>query len=302
MATAAPARLDSAFADWTHAEWRPLPGSPLARAIERVWYFAGTLGASRERVFPDGTLELIVQLDTPHRPAVEAPCAGFPPLCATGLRTTAEVVEAPLNRCRVLGLRLTPPAAFALLDSALPELTSLTVDLHELLGRATAELGNRIHDAPDGAAAVRTAAAWAARRIARGRRTDPTVQRALNAIAADGGTRSLAELNAWEGRSRARFAAAFRDSVGVSPKRFARILRFDRALHAIALGDAPLGAVALAAGYYDQAHFTNEFHEHAGLTPLAYVRATRFPATTALLEGAEHFSKTPLAESDKLAV
>jgi AraC-like DNA-binding protein len=108
--------------------------------------------------------------------------------------------------------------------------------------------------------------------------TDGTVQRALEAIVADGGTRSIAALDAWHGRSRTRFAAAFRDRVGVSPKRFARIVRFDRALGAIARGNAALGEIALAAGYYDQAHFTSEFREHAGLTPGAYPRAALSPS------------------------
>jgi AraC-like DNA-binding protein len=115
------------------------------------------------------------------------------------------------------------------------------------------------------------------------------VQRALAAIVADGGTRSIAALDAWQGRSRARFAAAFRDRVGVSPKRFARIVRFDRALGAIARGNVALGEIALAAGYYDQAHFTSEFREHAGLTPGAYLRALRYPQATSLIEGGEQF-------------
>ena len=289
MATVALTRHDSAFGTWTHAEWAPDAGSPLAGLVERVWYFDGVLGAARERVFPDGTLELIVQLDTPHRPGIDAPASAFPPLCVTGLRTTAEVVEAPLGRCRVLGVRLTPPGAFAVLGP-LSELTSLTVDLHDVLGRPGAEFGTRIHGARDAACAVEAAAEWAAQRIARGYLPDTTVERALRTIASDGGTRSIAALEGWQGRSRARFAAAFRDRVGVSPKRFARIVRFDRAIHAIAHGRASLGEIALAAGYYDQAHFTNEFREHAGLTPHAYLRANRYPGTTSLVEGgAEHF-------------
>jgi AraC-like DNA-binding protein len=275
------------FGNWIHEEWRPAFGSPLCRAIDKIWYFDGTLGSARERVFPDGTLELIVQLDTPHRPGIDAPADRFPPLCVTGLRTTAEVVEAPPGRCRVLGVRLTPPAAFRLLGTSLPELTSLTVDLDRVLGAAAAELAARVCDARDGAVAVRAAAAWAASRIAHGRPADATVQRALEAIVADGGTSSIAALEAWQGRSRARFAAAFRDGVGVSPKRFARIVRFKRVLGALALGRASLGEIAHAAGYYDQAHFTAEFREHAGLTPSAYLRALRYPGTTNLVDRAE---------------
>ena len=296
MHSLAQKRHESAFGTWTQAVWRPEPGSPLAGSLDRVWYFDGTLGQSRERVFPDGTLELIVQLDTPHRPGLDAAAARFPPVCVTGLRTTAEVVEAPPGRCRVLGIRLTPPAAFALLGASLPGLTALTVDLHDVLGGAAAEIGARVHAARDGAAAVQAAAVWVEQRIARAPGADPTVQRALGAIVADGGSRSIAALEAWQGRSRARFAATFRDQVGVSPKRFARIVRFGRALDAIAHGRAALGEIALAAGYYDQAHFTTEFREHAGLTPAAYLRATRYPGTTSLFDGAEQFFQDTASE------
>jgi AraC-like DNA-binding protein len=281
-------RHESALGCWISVGWTPAAGSPLAGSIDRLWYFDGTLGTPRERVFPDGTLELIVQLDTPHRPGVDAPADRFPPVCMTGLRTTAEVVEAPPGRCRVLGVRLTPSGAFRLLNTSLSGLTG-TVDLHDVLGTAAAELATRVHGARDGVSAVRSAAAWAARRIARGPAADTTVQRALAAIAADGGTRSMATLDAWHGRSRARFAATFRDRVGVSPKRFARLVRFDRALAAITHGDATLGEIALAAGYYDQAHFTAEFRAHAGLTPSAYLRALRYPGTTSVIDAAEQF-------------
>ena len=73
-------------------------------------------------------------------------------------------------------------------------------------------------------------------------------------------------------------------------------MRFDRALHDIVHGRASLGEIALASAYYDQAHFTNEFREHAGLTPRAYLRATRYPSTTSLIDGAEHFFQDTTSE------
>jgi AraC-like DNA-binding protein len=282
-------RHESEFGSWTSTVWTPEAGIPLARAILRIWYFDGSLGGARERVFPDGTLEVIVQFDTPHRPGVDAPADRFPPLCVTGLRTTAEVIEGPPGRCRVLGVRLSPSGAFALLRGALIDLTALTVDLHDALGRSAAELETRLHGCRDGAAAVRTAAAWASERIARGSDPDPTVARAVAMIVADGGTQSMAMLDAWQGHSRTRFTAAFRDRVGATPKRFARIVRFDRALRAIAAGRQALGEIALATGYYDQAHFTAEFREHAGLTPRAYLAALRYPAVTSILDPEQYF-------------
>ncbi len=280
-------RHESELGGWTFVSWQPLAATPLDGSIARIWYFEGTLGSARERVFPDGTLELIAQLDEPHKPGTGQLRSAFPPFCVTGVRTTAEVIEAPPNRCRVLGVRLTPRGAFAVLRAPLAELTALTLDLGSVVGPAAAELETRLREARDGATAVAVAAGWAARRLARGPVADPTVQSALRAIAADGGSQSIAALRAWEGRSRARFAAAFRDQVGVSPKRFARIVRFDRALRAVAQTRAPLGEIALSAGYYDQAHFTTEFREHAGLTPRAYRCSVQYPGSTSLADGAE---------------
>ncbi|HVY45820.1 MAG TPA: helix-turn-helix domain-containing protein, partial [Minicystis sp.] len=62
----------------------------------------------------------------------------------------------------------------------------------------------------------------------------------------------------------------FRDAVGVGPKAFAKLARFDRALRA-AREDQRAGwaSIAAAAGYYDQAHLIAEFRAIAGATPRA---------------------------------
>ncbi len=286
-------RRETTYGSWTSALWKPDPHTPLAGGVERIWYFDGMLNAARERVFPDGTLELIVQLDTPHRPGVDGPADRFPPVCATGLRTTAEVVEAPAGRCRVLGLIVAPTAAFALLREALPAMTGTTVDLHDAVGRSAAgELAARVHGAQDARAAIRAAAGWVEERLARAPAPNATVDRALAMIVADGGSRSIAAIDAWHGRSRARFTASFRDRVGVSPKRFARIVRFSRALDGLAHRRLRLGDIALAAGYYDQAHFTSEFRTHAGMTPREYVHARRYPDSASVVEREQNFQDT----------
>ena len=63
-----------------------------------------------------------------------------------------------------------------------------------------------------------------------------------------------------------RLERAFRDRVGVSPKRLARILRFRSAYVALARGGAQ-AAVAFDAGYADQAHLLRDFRELAGAPP-----------------------------------
>lgn len=62
----------------------------------------------------------------------------------------------------------------------------------------------------------------------------------------------------------------FRDAVGLSPKSFARVARFHRALAAARHGDN-WTRVAASTGYCDQAHLIDEFRAIAGTTPRAFV-------------------------------
>ncbi len=70
-------------------------------------------------------------------------------------------------------------------------------------------------------------------------------------------------------------ARAFRAQLGCSPGEYVRRLRVERALAPLAASDAPIAEIALAAGFYDQSHFTNAFRRYAGVTPAQYRRALR---------------------------
>jgi AraC-like DNA-binding protein len=68
----------------------------------------------------------------------------------------------------------------------------------------------------------------------------------------------------------------FRETVGVSPKTFARLARFHHALRAARDdGHAGWARIAADAGYYDQAHLIAEFRAIAGVTPQALLGELR---------------------------
>lgn len=79
------------------------------------------------------------------------------------------------------------------------------------------------------------------------------------------------------GRSRRHVTDRFRRQLGIPPKAYARLLRFEHA--ASLLSDEPahrsLAAVAAEAGYYDQSHLSREFVSLAGMTPGAYAAGSR---------------------------
>jgi AraC-like DNA-binding protein len=66
----------------------------------------------------------------------------------------------------------------------------------------------------------------------------------------------------------------FKSAVGVSPKTWLRIMRFERAMKMLQ-GNAfvKLSNIARELGYYDHAHFTKDFRLSAGFTPREYLAA-----------------------------
>jgi AraC-like DNA-binding protein len=276
---------DSELGRWRYAEWRPDAGHALAWAVEKIWDFDGQTQKRRERVFPNGSVELILQLDGRHHDVLDHGLVLTPAACVSGVATRALVVQAPSGPGRVLGLRLYPPGAWALLHHPLGQLCNVTADLADLLGRAAPELADRCDSAATARNRLTLAVAWLTKMLAASRvRVDPAVRWIAAAIARANGATPIARLRGQVGLSEARLVATFREQVGVTPKHYARIHRFQGALALLAEGRHGLAAVAAAAGYYDQPHMNLEFREMAGLTPGEYLARPRYPNSASLPE------------------
>jgi AraC-like DNA-binding protein len=85
--------------------------------------------------------------------------------------------------------------------------------------------------------------------------------------------RDIADIARDIGWSRKHLADRVRDAVGVGPRCFRRLLRFQTLTSAVGNSAAApnWAALALAAGYCDQSHMIREFREFSGLTPTAYL-------------------------------
>jgi methylphosphotriester-DNA--protein-cysteine methyltransferase len=99
---------------------------------------------------------------------------------------------------------------------------------------------------------------------------DRLARSALELLARTEGERSVEQIARRIGVSARHLRRAFRESVGVAPKEFARMLRLQRALRAT--GCDSWTERALHAGYYDQSHLIAEFQDLIGMTPSAFTR------------------------------
>jgi AraC-like DNA-binding protein len=274
VASIVTAHQDSSRGAWTYSEWRP---PALAGLVELVWETCGTTTEPQDRHYPHGMFELLVNLmGNPYRLLEPAGGAPFATTWLVG-QQLGPVVTAQPARHHVLGIRLRPAGAYALLRVPLRVVTGLVVELEDVVGVAVRELVAQCRDATSIEARFETVTAWLGARLAGARRIDPAIAWAADEIEAREGSVGIASLRREIGLSKTRLATAFRDQIGVTPKLYARLVRFRRALAMIEGGARSLADVALAAGYYDQPHFNAEFRELTGQSPRELLVA-RYPS------------------------
>ncbi len=175
---------------------------------------------------------------------------------------------------RSVGAQLQPGAARALLGAPEDALAGQHTPLDALWGAQQADAAlEQLHAAGDLERQLKTFEALLTQRIVASldaglRGLHPAIASALGPLARE--NPSIAGLVTRSGYSHRRFIAIFRGAIGLSPKEYARVMRFDRALALAADPARGWADIALDAGYSDQAHLGREFSALAGMPPQAW--------------------------------
>ncbi len=255
-----------------YLEHRPAP--PLSEFIERLWYCRGYRASHRhERVLPNGGTGIVINL--------AGRFAGHEsPALVSGVHSKYVVIDtAELED--VIGVQFRPGGFVPFFGIPADEFSDRQVSLEAVWGGEAAALRDRLQAAP---ASARLAILEQAL-LSRGRNRlfgNAAVAWAVTQLRKPSNACVVGEVTAQIGMSRRRFAQIFREQVGVTPKRFSRIHRFQTALARIrGGGEVNWAEIALFCGYFDQAHFNNDFRAFSGINPTAYA-AGRKPWTNHL--------------------
>lgn len=170
---------------------------------------------------------------------------------------------------------LTPPGAHALFGIPMHELAGRTIALDAVLGKQADRLPEQLAGLDDWTERFELLDATLASRLEDAQPLSPGVVWAWRRLRQTHGRVPIGEFAGERGWSRKRFAARFREEVGLAPKSVARLLRFERAKALMEGDDRPgLAQLALECGYYDQSHLTNEFRRITGATPAVYAASS----------------------------
>lgn len=263
-------------------EYRETPPPPALRPFVRTyWTLSGPgAGSAPQPVLPDGSSELIVHRARPfRRHTVERGNERQSPLLFVG-QMRAPVILEPDGAAEVVAIRFRPHGAFALLGCPQDRLADEIADVPGLgLPWLTAAV-RRAEEAPTAAAAIDELEGALLRRLnARPPRGDERVGAALDLITRAGGDVRVESAAAFAGTSRRHLERLFVEQIGVGPKVFARLLRFQAAAaRLVAEPNVPLAAVSGDSGYFDQSHMIHDFLTFAGSSP-AELRQRLAPLT-----------------------
>lgn len=250
----------------------PPPG--LSDVVDRLWVVQPRPALRpAERRLPDGAAELVIRLDGGSLRVWEDGSLqelGSAVIAGPHSRAFAIDTSEPMH---LVGVHFRPGGAFPFLGLRADELHNRHAELSSLWGREADLMRDQLGslDEPDEQMDVLARALQA--RLEGFRHRHPAVPRALRVLST---AASIEDVARDVDLSWRRLIELFRQEVGLTPKLFLRLQRFQNLLRKLETGE-PIdwSDTALACGYYDQAHCIRDFRAFAALTPGRYAGTHR---------------------------
>lgn len=250
------------------------PTGRLAQYVRSVIAVSGRDHAQTYERLPNGELELAVRIG-PERVLAHV----------LGARTTAVRKQLADDAPSAIVVRFKAGGAYPFLGVPVAELTDRGATLEALWGADGLRLREAIAQAPSLPVTLQLIEAALRERLLHAELLEPdslrAVRRAIELISAAPEPARIELIARDLGVSARQLRRVFTSVVGLNPKTFARIARFQRALRGARAGSDPeWSTLATHAGYYDQSHLIADFRALAGATPsvlLARLASERAP-------------------------
>lgn len=175
------------------------------------------------------------------------------------------------GRFEVFTIHFQPSGFFQLFGLPMHTFTDRAYDARSVLGASIAELESRLTYARNFGSRVDAASAFLVRRISALNFPDG-VARLANQMLLERGLLSVRAAATRAGLSVRQFERRFLQQVGVTPKRYGRIVRFQEALNMRLGTNQNWTDIAQEYGYYDQMHMVHDFRVFSGANPTEFSR------------------------------
>jgi len=244
------------------------PKAPLNTVVECLWTLESEPqdpAPRTERILPDGCAELILNFDAPFLQHSEDVTRLQPQTFVAG-QLTRPLLIAPTGQVQLIGIRFHPGGTTAFIRLPMHELTDEVVELGAFAKSLESSLLVSCADIPSVNQKV-IALEKVLTKLLIKNRSDLRSLRIAGRIVASSGMIPIETLAVDAGISCRQLERRFLAEVGLGPKLFSRILRFQQVFRAVDANEPSWPTVALDCGYYDQAHLIRDFRQFAQQTP-----------------------------------
>ena len=246
------------------------PDKELESTIECYWIVNDDDTTPRQqKIVPDGFTEIIFHFADPYRIRLydewelQSEC-----LLAGQIRKHFFLENT--GRSDIVGIKLKPTALTHLFGLDMHQFTDKVVDLSTVSGTDFSETGRRLHETKDPAEKVSFLNIHFKKLLSERPLRETAVEKAIDIIFSKHGMMSVSEISRSAGVGERQLENLFKKYIGLSPKFFTRIIRFNYIFTLVQENNQNWSGIVYDASFFDQSHFIRNFKDFTGENPSDY--------------------------------
>ncbi len=256
-----------------------IPSLPLHHIIKNIFYIEGFSPEHKiDRLLPDGNTEMIIDLTDDPKFIYDNDSFEVVQTCRyawlSGMRT--KPISIPSNNHKMIVINFHKGKAFPYYPFPANEITDYVVDADLVFGKSIFDIREQLLACTTVTKIFKLLEQFFLKLSGLDLNLSTEakcVEFAIQSILKKPDTSQLKSLSQKIGYSQKHFINLFKKQVGITPKNFQKIVRFQKAIVDIDVSEElDWGAISFDCGYYDQAHFINDFKKFSGFTPKTYFR------------------------------
>ena len=247
------------------------PSREVSLFIECFWIAEDTCtDVCREKIIPDGFTEIIFHYREPYRINIDGRWQTQPKNLIAGQISNHFLLE-NTGQSGMLGIKFKPTALTHLFNLNMDKLTDKVVGLESKVGKRFNDIETVLQTQKSPGEKFREVDSWFVDFVKSHRVTENVTDRVVDLIFKKKGMITVRELTGTFHISERQLERLFKKYIGLSPKFFSRIIRFNHIFQLMKDKDSTWTGLAFSSGFFDQSHFIKNFQEFTGEGPSSYL-------------------------------
>ncbi|MBK9270301.1 MAG: AraC family transcriptional regulator [Saprospiraceae bacterium] len=253
------------------------PNDPLSQFIESFYFYKDHHpNHSYERYLPDGNVTLIIDLTDDPKYIYDDVLLTEKQICRnawfSGIRN--QYITIPSGKeSEMFIVNFKKGKAYPFVKAPMDQWTNIVEDASYALSGDILDLRDILRETSEISKKFLLSEAFFLNQFQSKLKENPFVDFTVNRILQSPHQTTIQQISKKVGFSQKHLIKMFKEHVGLTPKAFLKVIRFQKVIREIEQKQ-PINwtDIALQSGYYDQAHFIQDFKLFSGFTPSQYLQ------------------------------